>query len=135
MERVPPGKSLVQIVAVAAASAAVRITLTAAEGVVGLRGLQLLPLHTDQMEVWDNEGHRLLETTVKSWATGPTDTGADISSYKSFAASQRKLKWLRRCNSRPLYMHYKHNFPRKYIKKTLLTLIPEVTKELQMFRV
>lgn len=47
MEPAPPGKSLVQIVAVAAAAVPVEITLTAAEGVVGLRRLQLLPLHTD----------------------------------------------------------------------------------------
>lgn len=56
MELVPPGKSFVQIVAVAAAAVPVDVTLTAAEGVVGLRRLQLLPLHTDKMEVWDKKG-------------------------------------------------------------------------------
>lgn len=47
MELVPPGKSVVQVLAVAAAAVPVDVTLAAAEGVVGLRRLQLLPLHTD----------------------------------------------------------------------------------------
>lgn len=64
MEPVPPGESFVQIVAVAAAP--VDVTLTAAEGVVGLRRLQLLPLHADWMEVWDKKGQRLIEAAAKS---------------------------------------------------------------------
>lgn len=62
MERRSPGESVVQIFTVAAASVLVAITLTAAERVIGLRRLQLLPLHDDSMKM-QNSG--CLETTVK----------------------------------------------------------------------
>lgn len=51
-ELVSPGKSVIQIFTVAAASVLVDITLTAAEGLVGLRRLQLLPLHYNWMTPW-----------------------------------------------------------------------------------
>lgn len=51
-----PGKGVIQIFAVAAASVLVDITLTAAEGIIGLRRLQLLPLHYRLMTTWNKKG-------------------------------------------------------------------------------
>lgn len=57
-----PGESVIQIFTVAAASVLVAITLTAAQRIIGLRRLQLLPLHDNSMKMRNSS---CLETTWK----------------------------------------------------------------------